>query len=795
MLARHEPSFKEVNAALQTILTELQAQRTSRSDNHTHPEINPFFTGEISNSASSERRDPHNHHLKLQFLKFDGLQDDIRLDVKIKRPRTLAETIGVSRLVNERNKLLKKISQPVRPSSSTISVLKSNPSPSTSILGPPLTPVDILVHPLKTSFDVLLIRKPKNVETKDYVIIVKRSLYQALNAITAKDKYPILIIEELLDELYGVNVFFKLDLKAGFHQIRTWEDHLTHLQVVFTILAANNLCVKESKCRFCVLQVDYLGHIIFEKGVAVDPTKIQVVLNWPKPTNQKGVCGFLGLSGYYQKFIRHYGSIVAPLTQLLSKEGFKWNESAKLAFQQLKKTLTSPPVLRLLNFSHQFVIECDASGIGIRAVLSQNNQPVAYFSEALKAIDEYLRDRDSILRELHRNLSIARNRMKCQADQNRREVTFEKYATEVLECAGMLTCNPCRTPVDMNSKLSADVQQVCLFMHDPREPYFSALKRILRYVRGFRDSHHPDYVCLLQKSLYGLKQAPRAWFQRFAAYAARVGFHHTSSTAFLQQIITFLHAEFSMTDLGPLDYFFGVSVTRDTFGMFLSQQKYATEVLERAGMLTCNPCRTPVDTNSKLFADVQQVCLFMHDPREPHFLALKRILRYVRGTLSYGLQLYSSTTSTLAVYSDADWAGCPTTRRSTSGYCVFLGNNLLSWSSKTQFTISRSSAEAEYRGVANAVVETCWLRNFLRELHTPLSTATLVYCDNVSAVYLSSNPVQHQRKNHIEIDIHFLRDLVSTGRIRSYMFLLIISMRISSPKDYLQLYLMSFAPA
>nr|GFB81708.1 ribonuclease H-like domain-containing protein [Tanacetum cinerariifolium] len=165
-----------------------------------------------------------------------------------------------------------------------------------------------------------------------------------------------------------------------------------------------------------------------------------------------------------------------------------------------------------------------------------------------------------------------------------------------------------------------------------------------------------------------------------------------SSTAFLQQIITFLHAEFSMTDLGPLDYFFGVSVTRDTFGMFLSQQKYATEVLERAGMLTCNPCRTPVDTNSKLFADgdpvfdltlyrslagalqyltftrpdisyaVQQVCLFMHDPREPHFSALKRILYYVRGTLSYGLQLYSSTTSTLVVYSDADWAGCPTTR-------------------------------------------------------------------------------------------------------------------------------------
>ncbi|GKE02398.1 ribonuclease H-like domain-containing protein, partial [Tanacetum coccineum] len=96
----------------------------------------------------------------------------------------------------------------------------------------------------------------------------------------------------------------------------------------------------------------------------------------------------------------------------------------------------------------------------------------------------------------------------------------------------------------------------------------------------------------------------------------------------------------------------------------------------------------------------------------------------------------------------------------------FLGNNLLSWSSKRQFTLSRSSAEAEYRGVANAVAETCWLRNLLRELHTPLATATLVYCDNVSAVYLSSNPVQHQRTKHIEIDIHFVRDLVATGAIR-----------------------------
>ncbi|GKF42539.1 ribonuclease H-like domain-containing protein, partial [Tanacetum coccineum] len=145
-------------------------------------------------------------------------------------------------------------------------------------------------------------------------------------------------------------------------------------------------------------------------------------------------------------------------------------------------------------------------------------------------------------------------------------------------------------------------------------------------------------------------------------------------------------------------------------------------------------------------------------------MALKRILRYVRGTLDHRLQLFSSSTSSLVAYLDTDWASCPAIRRSTSGYRVFLDNNLLSWSSKCQPTLSRSSVEAEYHGVVNVVLETCWLRNLLRMLHTPLSSATLVYPVNVSVVFMSFNPVQHQHTKHIEIDIHFVRDLVAVGQ-------------------------------
>jgi hypothetical protein len=270
--------------------------------------------------------------------------------------------------------------------------------------------------------------------------------YRHLNALTVKGKYPLPVIDELLDELAGSHWFSKLDLRAGYHQIRlapgeeyktafqthnghyefrvmafgltgapatfqfamnaslapvlrkfalvffdniliysqTYEQHLDHVNQVLTILQRDKWQVKLSKCAFAQQKIAYLGHVISAEGVATDTTKIETVKSWPRPANQKEVRGFLGLSGYYRKFIRHYAFICQPLTSLLKKGSlFVWTEAHEAAFQVLKEALTSAPVLALPDYTSPFVVEMDACDVGIGAVLSQKGHPLAFVSRAL----------------------------------------------------------------------------------------------------------------------------------------------------------------------------------------------------------------------------------------------------------------------------------------------------------------------------------------------------------------------------------------------------------------------------
>jgi hypothetical protein len=155
---------------------------------------------------------------------------------------------------------------------------------------------------------------------------------------------------------------------------------MSHLSIVFDILRTNQLYVKREKCSFGQVRVNYLGHIIDREGVAVDPKKIQAMLEWPRPTTLKALRGFLGLTGYYQKFIQNYGVIARPLTQLLQKDAFKWNTEVEQALLHLKTAMTRAPVLALPDFSKTFIIECDASRYGLGAILMQNRRPIAFFS-------------------------------------------------------------------------------------------------------------------------------------------------------------------------------------------------------------------------------------------------------------------------------------------------------------------------------------------------------------------------------------------------------------------------------
>ena len=161
-------------------------------------------------------------------------------------------------------------------------------------------------------------------------------------------------------------------------------EHVIHLRKVLEILAMNKLYAKRSKCMFACKEVEYLGHVITIVGVHTNPRKVAAMQQWPIPKDIKSLRGFLGLTGYYRKFAKGYGQIVAPLTTLFKKDSFCWSKEAELAFHQLKDAMVHPPVLALPNFDQPFMVECDAFGRGIGVALMQNGRPIAYHSQALK---------------------------------------------------------------------------------------------------------------------------------------------------------------------------------------------------------------------------------------------------------------------------------------------------------------------------------------------------------------------------------------------------------------------------
>ncbi|XP_017191092.1 uncharacterized mitochondrial protein AtMg00810-like [Malus domestica] len=262
----------------------------------------------------------------------------------------------------------------------------------------------------------------------------------------------------------------------------------------------------------------------------------------------------------------------------------------------------------------------------------------------------------------------------------------------------------------------------------------------------------------------------------------------------MNSLIKKLGTLFSMKDLGPLHYFLGVEVKYVDDKMHLSQAKYALDLLQRTKFVDAKPISTPVSCGQKLSAydgeahdspdlyrsvvgalqyltitrpdlsyAVNQVCQFMHSPKTTHWTAVKRILRYVKATYNHGL-LYKPGDTHLTAFSNADYAGNPDTRHSTGGFCIYLGSNLVSWSSKKQKTVSRSSSEAEYRQLAYTAAELSWLRSLFRDLQLHLVCPT-IWCDNISSIALASNPVFHSRTKHLEVDYHYVREKVVRGQL------------------------------
>ncbi|RVX14584.1 Retrovirus-related Pol polyprotein from transposon TNT 1-94 [Vitis vinifera] len=343
---------------------------------------------------------------------------------------------------------------------------------------------------------------------------------------------------------------------------------------------------------------------------------------------------------------------------------------------------------------------------------------------------------------------------------------------------------------------------------------------------GFEESMAKNQVCKLQKSLYGLKQSPRAWFDRFTKAVLKLGYKqgqadhtlfvkksHAGKLAILivyvddiilsgndmgelQKLKKYLSEEFEVKDLGNLKYFLGMEVARSRKGIVVSQRNTYSIFLRRPVCLDANQlillwivrrnlvsrkkvhCRQGryqrlvgrliylSHTRPDIGFAVSAVSQFMHSPTEEHMEAVYRILRYLKMTPGKGLFFRKTENRDTEVYSDADWAGNIIDRRSTSGYCSFVWGNLVTWRSKKQSVVARSSAEAEYRALAQGICEGIWIKRVLSELGQTSSSPILMMCDNQAAIRIAKNPVHHDRTKHVEIDRHFITEKVTSETVK-----------------------------
>ena len=334
-------------------------------------------------------------------------------------------------------------------------------------------------------------------------------------------------------------------------------------------------------------------------------------------------------------------------------------------------------------------------------------------------------------------------------------------------------------------------------------------------------------VCKLRKALYGLKQSPRAWFDRFTKAVKQGGYYQcqTDHTLFVKHsptgkisilivyvddiIITGddveeikrlkdqLAKEFELKDLGNLKYFLGMEVSRSQKGIVISQRKYVLDLLKEVGMLDCKPIDTPMESNKTLSREedilavekgryqrlvgkliylahtrpdiafaVGIVSQHMHCPNEEHMGMVYRILRYLKSSPGKGIYFKRTAQRGITVYTDASWAGELTDRRSTTGYCSYVWGNLVTWRSKKQKVVARSSAEAEYRALALGICESIWLKRIMNELKIEIDGPIQFLCDSQAAISIVRNPVHHDRTKHVEVDRHFITENVSSGVVR-----------------------------